>query len=89
MARIWLEPRCTVAMSRAASLASLPEGVKNTRASSMPETRATSSAKAIIGSLRYSVEVCITLAAWSCTAATTLGSAWPIMVVSTPPKKSR
>ena len=55
----------------------------------MPDTRATSSAKAIMGSLRYSVEVCITLAAWSWTAATTLGSAWPIMVVSTPPKKSR
>ena len=55
----------------------------------MPDTRATSSAKAIMGSLRYRVDVCITLAACSCTAATTLGSAWPIMVVSTPPKKSR
>ena len=70
-------------------MASLPDGVKNTRASSMPDTRATSSAKAIMGSLRYSVEVCITLAACSSTAATTLGSACPIMVVSTPPKKSR
>ena len=71
------------------SFASLPEVVNSTRGSAMPETAATSSANEIISSFRYSVEVCITLAAWDCTASTTAGLACPIMVVSTPPKKSR
>jgi hypothetical protein len=57
----------------AASLASLPEGVKYTRASGMPEAAATISANSIIGSERYSVEVCMILAAWCCTAALTAG----------------
>ena len=66
-----------VASRRAVSLASVPEVVKNTRASGMPDSAAISSASSIIGSDRYSVEVCITLAAWSCTAATTSGLAVP------------
>ncbi len=71
------------------SLASEPEAVKKTRASGMPDRRQMRSASSIIGSLRYSVEVCITFAACSCTAAVTFGWLCPIIVVSTPPKKSR
>ena len=44
----------------AASLASLPELVKNTRASGMPDTRATFSASSTCCRIRYSVEVCTT-----------------------------
>ena len=73
----------------AVSLASVPEVVKNTRASGMPLMAAISSASSIIGSQRYSVEVCSTLAACSLMAAVTAGLLCPTMVVSTPPKKSR
>jgi hypothetical protein len=58
-----------VATSRAASLASVPELVKNTRGSGMPETRATFSARSICCRIRYSVEVCtMPVASWRSTA---------------------
>ena len=55
----------------------------------MPDAAHTISPNSIIGGDRYSVDVCITFAACACTAAVTSGWSWPIIVVSTPPKKSR
>ncbi len=79
-----------MAISSAASLASVPELVKNTRASGMPDTRAIFSASSTWLRIRYSVEVC-TMPVASCrsTAARISGMSYPIMLVSTPPKKSR
>jgi hypothetical protein len=89
MASTWFDRRWEVASSRAVSLASLPEVVKKTRASAMPDSPAINSANSIMGSDRYSVEVCSTWSACTRRAAVTSGWAWPIIVVSTPPKKSR
>ena len=49
-----------MANSRAASVASVPELVKNTRASGIPDSRAIFSASSICDRTRYSVEVCTT-----------------------------
>ena len=81
--------RYDVAASNAASFASVPDVVKNTLASGMPESPASFSANSIIGALRYSVEVCSILPACSRTASTTSGTLWPLIVVRMPPKKSR
>jgi hypothetical protein len=70
-------------------LASDPEGVKKTLASAMPDRPAIFSASSIIGRDRYSVEVCSSLPACSRMASTTSGTAWPLIVVRMPPKKSR
>jgi len=84
-----LERRLAVASIRAASVASVPEVVKNTLASGMPDRLAIISASSIIGSLRYIVDVCSRRSACCCTAAVTSGTLWPIIVVRIPPKKSR
>jgi hypothetical protein len=58
-----------VANISAASLASVPELVKNTRASGMPEIRAIFSASSTCRRIRYSVEVCTTpVRSWRSTA---------------------
>jgi len=89
MASTSFDLRYWVAIMMAVSLASVPDAVKNTRASGIPETAATSSANRIMGSDKYKVDVCMALAAWSCTALTTSGLLWPIIVVKTPPNQSR
>ncbi len=62
---IWFDLRYDVARSSAASFASVPEVVKNTLASGIPDISVTISANSIMGSLRYSVELWRILAAWS------------------------
>jgi hypothetical protein len=58
-----------VANSSALSFASLPELVKKTRASGMPDTLAIFSASSTCLRIRYSVEVCATpVASWLRTA---------------------
>ena len=56
MARIWLLRRVVQASSSAASLASVPDVVKKTLASSIGASAAISSANSICGSIRYSVD---------------------------------
>ncbi len=84
-----MERRYVVASSRAVSLASVPEVVKKTRASGMPDRAATRSASSIIGRLRYRVEEWMIRPACSATALVTSGRAWAVIVVRMPPKKSR
>ncbi len=76
-------------MSSAASLASVPDGVRKTLASGMPDSSAIRSASSTVCSLRYSVEEWRILPACSWTAAVTSGSACAVIVVRMPPKKSR
>ena len=72
MASTWSAPRAAVASSRAVSLASVPELVKNTLASGMPDSRAIFSASSTWLRIRYSVEVCTTpVASWRSTASRT------------------
>ena len=71
------------------SLASVPEVVRKTFGSSMPDTAAICSASCTIGRFRYSVDVCRIRPAWSLTAFVTSGSACAVIVVRMPPKKSR
>ncbi len=73
----------------AVSLASLPELTKKTLASGMPERAEIRSASSTIGLTRYSVDECSRRPAWVRMASTTSGTAWPVMVVRIPPKKSR
>ena len=84
-----MDRRSDEASSSAASLASVPEVVKKTLASGIPDTAAISSASSTIGRLRYSVEVWRIFPACSATAAVTSGSACAVIVVRMPPKKSR
>ncbi len=74
---------------RAVSLASLPELTKNTLASGMPDRAEIRSASSTMGRTRYRVEQCSMRPAWVRMASTTSGTAWPVMVVRMPPKKSR
>ncbi len=71
------------------SLASVPEVVRKTFASGMPDTVAICSASSTIGVLRWSVELWMIRPAWSATAAVTSGTACAVIVVRMPPKKSR
>jgi hypothetical protein len=67
-----LERRRLVANIRADSFASVPEVVKQTRASGMPESRAIFSASSTCWRIRYSVEVCTTpVLSWRSTASRT------------------
>ena len=66
----------------AASLASVPELVKKTFASGMPDRSAIFSASSICDSIKYSVEVCSILSACALIAATTSGTLYPDMVVA-------
>ena len=71
------------------SFASVPDVVKNTRASGIPDWLAIFSASSSIGSDRYNVDVCSTLADCSWMAAVTAALLWPTIVVNTPPNMSR
>ena len=68
-----MDLRETVASKRAASLASVPDVVKNTLASGMPDSPAMSSANSIMDSDRYRVEVWNVLDAWARTASVISG----------------
>ena len=68
-----MDLRETVASMRAASFASVPEVVKNTLASGMPDSPAMSSASSIMDSDRYRVEVWNVLDAWVRTASVISG----------------
>src|SRR5690606_16264934 len=74
---------------RAVSLASVPELVKNTLASGMPDNSAIFSASSICGSMRYRVEVWTIFSACALIASTISGTLYPVIVVRIPPKKSR
>ena len=60
MASTWLAWRAVRQASSAVSLASVPELVKNTLASLMPDTLTIFSASSTWLRIRYSVEVCTT-----------------------------
>ena len=60
MASTWLACRAVRQASSAVSLASVPELVKNTLASLMPDTLTIFSASSTWLRIRYSVEVCTT-----------------------------
>ncbi len=70
-------------------MASVPEVVKKTLASGMPDSAAIRSASSTIGRMRYSVEVWRILPACSLTASVTSGTRGRSIVVRIPPKKSR
>jgi hypothetical protein len=86
----WLLRRYDVASSSAASLASVPEEVKNTLASGTPDSAAIFSASSTCVRSRYSVEVCTTpRSTCSLIASRTSGTSYPSMLVRMPAKKSR
>ena len=74
----------------AVSFASVPELVKNTLASLIPDSLASFSASSTWLRIRYRVEVCtIPVDSWRCTASRTSGRSYPSMLVRMPQKKSR
>ena len=89
-ASTWLERRFWVASSRAASFASVPELVKKTLASGMPDSSAIFSASSIWRRIRYTVEVCaIPVSSCARTASEISAMSYPIALVRMPAKKSR
>ena len=89
-ARIWLRRLALVAMSSAASTASVPEPTKKALAGlATGESSTSRSARRTIGSMRYSVEVCAIRSAWALSASTSWSTAWPEIVVTIPPNRSR
>jgi hypothetical protein len=85
-----LDRRAAVASSSAVSFASVPELVKKTLASGIPDSRAIFSASSTWLRIRYSVDVCTTpVPIWRSTASRTAGTSYPSMLVRMPPKKSR
>ena len=71
----------------AASLASAPELQKKTRPG-RPASSSSRSARATPGSCMARLETCPSFAAWVVIASTTLGWAWPRIVVAMPPSRS-
>ena len=86
----WLDLRAAVAMSRAASTASVPEPTKKALDGVGVGASSTSrSARRTMGSIRYSVEVCVIWSAWARRASTIDSTPWPEIVVTMPPNMSR
>jgi hypothetical protein len=95
MVRPWNDPTAVTTSGRpvsrlilnAASLASAPELQKKTRPG-RPARSSRRSASSSPGSCIARFETCPSFAAWAVIASTTLGCAWPRIVVAMPPSRS-
>ena len=95
MVRPWKEPSAVTTSGRpvsrlilnAASLASAPELQKNTRPG-RPASSSSRSASSTPGSCIARLETCPRVCACFVIASTTLGCAWPRIVVAMPPSRS-
>ena len=97
MVRPWNDPSIATMRVRpvrrvslnAASLASVPELVKNTRLRSAPVTAASRSASRIWPSDAKKFDTCPSRPSWAATAAVTPAWLWPRALTARPDKRSR